>query len=115
MYKTDPEKPNPELKHEIQDKLSSVAHFKRARAFSMVASLFYLGIYLFAIYILVPAFFTHWILIIPFFLLLMNTRSFGTWDAYLRVREQSDKFADELDRIDEETLKSTKKFKSDVS
>lgn len=109
----DPNKPSP-VKTQIKDKLSTVVHFRRARNLAMFMSILSLAVFLYLTAIAVPLFFAHWYLIIPLFGLIMYTRSFGSWEAYLKVREQSDKFAEALDKADEKTAEVRKKFETNV-
>lgn len=104
-----PNDPNYKVKMKAQ-KYTTLAHFERARTISGIVSILLLGFFLFSVYVTVPLFFANWWLIVPFSLLLIYTRSFGSWEAYTKVREQSDVIALELDELDRTNAELGKKF-----
>jgi hypothetical protein len=81
-------------------KYTTKAHFKRAQKTAGILSILALAAFLFFTYLAVPAFFAHWYLIIPLALLLVYTRSFGSWEAYTTVRHQSEVIAEALEELD---------------
>ncbi len=52
-----------------------------------------------AVYFTVPVFFSHFWLIIPLVLTLLFTKAFGSWEAYTKMREQTDQMQTELDTM----------------
>lgn len=85
---------------------TSVAAFKRGKKITGIMSILSLGAFIYLTWLLVPAFFSAWVLIFPLYSLLVFTRSFGAWDAYLQVRKNSDLMAEELEELEDSILKA---------
>lgn len=77
----------------------NLEYFRRSKVITGVLSIACLFIFIVAIYFTVPAFYTYFWLIIPLFLTILFTKSFGSWEAYTKMREQTDIMQLELDEL----------------
>lgn len=96
-----------------QEVNQTLAHFKRSRKAAAIASVLSLSALLFSIYVLVPEFFTHFWLIIPLFFTLLFAKSYGAWDAYVSVRENSEELEVALLDVEVRTNNHEKGIKND--
>lgn len=77
----------------------NLEYFRRSKTITGVLSIICLLIFIMAIYFTVPVFFTYFWLIVPLFLTILFTKSFGSWEAYTKMREQTDVMQQELDDL----------------
>ena len=85
----------------------SIDYFKRSKLIAGIFSLAALFVFLTVIYFTVPMFFTNFWLAPLLLLLLILTKSFGSWEAYTKMRQQTDIMQEELDEINKTVEKIT--------
>lgn len=82
--------------------VGTLAYFKRSMNIRGVLSILSLLAFVICISITVPVFFTHFWLIIPLSLTLLFAKSFGAWEAYTKMREQTEVMQLELDELNKD-------------
>lgn len=89
---------NPELPLTQKEK-GTLKYFERHRTIAATWSVIAFAAFLFITYITVPLFFTNFWLAPILLVLLVATRQYGSWDAYAKMRKQTNKMQEDLDNI----------------
>lgn len=79
--------------------VGSISDFKRSKKIAGILSIICLAGFITAIYFTVPIFFSYFWLVIPFALTILFAKSYGSWEAYTKMREQTDTMQEELDYL----------------
>lgn len=77
----------------------TIKYFERSRTIAMYVSMLALAGFLLIVYLTVPFFFTNFWLGILLLVTLVATKSYGSWDAYAKMRKQTDRMQEELNSI----------------
>jgi hypothetical protein len=93
--------------HHKHKETASIEYFKRSKLVAGLFSILALVIFLAAIFFTVPAFFSYFWLAPLLLLLLILTKSYGAWEAYTKMRQQTDILQEELDEINQTIEKIT--------
>lgn len=89
---------NPDLPVAQKDK-ATLKYFERQRTIAIIMSCLSLLVFLIVTALTAPLFFTNFWLCPILFALLIFTRAFGSWDAYAKMRKQTERMQEDLDNI----------------
>lgn len=78
---------------------ASLAYFQRSRTRSGALTALSLLVFLIVVFMTVPAFFSNFWLAPILLLIILFAKSFGSWDAYTKMRKQTDVMQRDLDNI----------------
>src|SRR5215217_5826022 len=87
------------LETEVPKERGTLKYFQKHRSMAIFWSALSLLIFLIVTYVTVPLFFTNFWLAPILFLLLVFTKSYGSWDAYAKMRKQTERMQEDLNNI----------------
>ena len=89
---------NPDIPATEKEK-GTLKYFERHRTIAAAWSVISFSVFLLITYVTVPLFFTNFWLAPILLVLLIATRSYGSWDAYAKMRKQTNIMQQDLDNI----------------
>lgn len=94
---------------------ATLESFKKFKALLGAMSIISLFVFIIAVFLTVPQFFAYFWLIIPLFLTLLFTKTFGAYEAYTKMRQQTDVMQLQLIEMNNQVLDLQTKQDSESS